>query len=203
MHALKLSPPLRTTRHSSSAGPVFVETIPNVTISIGRDAVLQCSVDDLENYEVAWVKMDTQTVLTFHKGVITRDKRIRVTNNNQQWKLHISQVEEKDRGFYMCQINTEPMISQLGYLDVKVPPTIIDTSTSSDTVIEEKELSSASAAKLLVPEAQSLMEKGRSERDRLGIIRRTQALSRESQRRVLEHQPCVTRTHGCLPVHRI
>ncbi|GIX73258.1 lachesin-like protein [Caerostris extrusa] len=65
-------------------------------------------------------------------------KRIRVTNDNLQSKLHISKVEEKDKGFYMCQINTDPMISQLGYLDVKVPPAFIDTSTSSDTVIEER-----------------------------------------------------------------
>ncbi|GIX99345.1 ig domain-containing protein [Caerostris darwini] len=62
--------------------------------------------------------MNTQTLLAIHKHVITRDKRIRVTNNNQQWKLHISKVQEKDRGFYMCQINTDPMISQTGYLDV-------------------------------------------------------------------------------------
>ncbi|GBM22076.1 hypothetical protein AVEN_137384-1 [Araneus ventricosus] len=68
--------------------------------------------------EVAWIKMDTQTLLTIHKHVITRDKRIRVTNNNLQWNLHISKVEEKDKGYYMCQINTEPMVSQLGYLDV-------------------------------------------------------------------------------------
>ncbi|PRD30586.1 UNVERIFIED_CONTAM: hypothetical protein NCL1_26001 [Trichonephila clavipes] len=62
--------------------------------------------------------MDTQTLLTIYKNVITRDKRIRVTNNNLQWNLHISKVEEKDKGYYMCQINTEPMVSQLGYLDV-------------------------------------------------------------------------------------
>ncbi|GIX73255.1 hypothetical protein CEXT_549371 [Caerostris extrusa] len=40
----------------SSADPVFVETIPNVTIPIGRDAVLQCSVDDLENYKGVNIK---------------------------------------------------------------------------------------------------------------------------------------------------
>ncbi|GIY59834.1 lachesin-like protein [Caerostris darwini] len=82
--------------------------------------------------------MNTHTLLAVHKHVLTRDKRIRVTNNNHQWKLHISEVQEKDRGFYMCQINTDPMISQTGYLDVTVPPTFIDTSTSSDTVVEER-----------------------------------------------------------------
>ncbi|KAG8182300.1 hypothetical protein JTE90_013906 [Oedothorax gibbosus] len=121
-----------------SADPSFVEVIPNVTVAIGRDAVLQCTVEEIENYKVAWIKMDTQTLLTIHKHVITRDKRIRVTNNNLQWNLHISKVDEKDKGFYMCQINTEPMVSQLGHLDVMVPPAIIESSTSSDTVIEER-----------------------------------------------------------------
>lgn len=36
-----------------------------------------------------------------------------------------------------CQINTDPMKSQLGYLDVVVPPDIIDYQTSHDMVIEE------------------------------------------------------------------
>ncbi|XP_015920396.1 lachesin-like isoform X2 [Parasteatoda tepidariorum] len=118
--------------------PEFTELIPNATVAIGRDAVLQCTVDNLENYKVAWIKMDTQTLLSIHKHVITRDKRIKVTNNNLQWNLHISKVDEKDKGYYMCQINTEPMVSQLGYLDVMVPPTIIETGTSSDTVTEER-----------------------------------------------------------------
>ncbi|XP_035228534.1 lachesin-like, partial [Stegodyphus dumicola] len=82
--------------------------------------------------------MDTQTLLTIHKRVITRDKRIKVTNNNLQWNLHIKEVDVNDKGYYMCQINTEPMVSQLGYLDVLVPPAIIDSGTSSDTVVEER-----------------------------------------------------------------
>ncbi|GIY99235.1 ig domain-containing protein [Caerostris extrusa] len=64
--------------------------------------------------------MDTQTLLTIHKHVITRDKRIK--GDEQQLAMefvHINKVEEKkDKGFYMCQINTEPMVSQLGHLDV-------------------------------------------------------------------------------------
>ncbi|XP_054714188.1 lachesin-like [Uloborus diversus] len=121
-----------------SSQPEFAEVIPNVTVAIGRDTVLKCAVDNLENYKVAWIKMDTQTLLSIHKNVITRDQRIRVTHNNLHWNLHIKEVEEKDRGYYMCQINTEPMVSQLGYLDVMVPPSILESGTSSDTVVEER-----------------------------------------------------------------
>lgn len=37
----------------------------------------------------------------------------------------------------MCQINTEPMKSQTGYLEVVVPPDILDNSTSTDMVVRE------------------------------------------------------------------
>ncbi|XP_034253657.1 neurotrimin-like [Thrips palmi] len=37
----------------------------------------------------------------------------------------------------MCQINTDPMKSQQGYLDVVVPPDILDYPTSTDLVVRE------------------------------------------------------------------
>nr|XP_042898889.1 lachesin-like isoform X1 [Parasteatoda tepidariorum] len=37
----------------------------------------------------------------------------------------------------MCQVNTVPMLSQIGYLDVVVPPDIIDTDSSSDVLARE------------------------------------------------------------------
>lgn len=33
-------------------------------------------------------------------------------------KQHIKEVLESDRGYYMCQVNTEPMLSRTGFLDV-------------------------------------------------------------------------------------
>ncbi|XP_015433825.1 PREDICTED: neurotrimin-like [Dufourea novaeangliae] len=37
----------------------------------------------------------------------------------------------------MCQINTDPMKSQTGYLEVVVPPDIVDYETSTDMVVRE------------------------------------------------------------------
>lgn len=34
------------------------------------------------------------------------------------WQLHIRALKEADRGCYMCQLNTKPMLSQLGCVDV-------------------------------------------------------------------------------------
>jgi hypothetical protein len=51
--------------------------------------------------------------------VITKNHRIGVTHSDHRiWYLHVREVRETDRGWYMCQINTDPMKSQVGYLEV-------------------------------------------------------------------------------------
>lgn len=63
--------------------------------------------------------MDTQTILTIASHVITKNHRIAVSHSDHRtWFLHIREVKESDRGWYMCQINTDPMKSQTGYLEV-------------------------------------------------------------------------------------
>lgn len=70
-------------------------------------------------FQVAWLRVDTQTILTIHSHIITKNVRIGVTHSERRtWFLHIKDLRESDRGWYMCQINTDPMKSQVGYLDV-------------------------------------------------------------------------------------
>jgi len=118
--------------------PRFAEPIPNVTVTIGRDALLACVVDNLRGYKVAWVRVDTQTILSIHHNVITQNPRISLSyNDHRSWYLHIKNVHEADRGWYMCQVNTDPMRSRQGYLQVVVPPSIVDRETSTDMVVRE------------------------------------------------------------------
>ncbi|XP_068976854.1 neurotrimin-like isoform X1 [Bombus flavifrons] len=118
--------------------PRFAEEIQNVTVSKGRDALLACIVDNLRTYKVAWVRVDTQTILSIHHTVITQNPRISLSyNDHRTWYLHIKKVEEVDRGWYMCQVNTDPMRSRQGYLEVVVPPSIITKETSTDMVVRE------------------------------------------------------------------
>ncbi|XP_025201788.1 lachesin-like isoform X2 [Melanaphis sacchari] len=118
--------------------PRFAESIPNVTVSIGRDALLGCVVDNLRGFKVAWVRVDTQTILSIHHNVITQNPRVTLSyNDHRSWYLHIRDVHEEDRGWYMCQVNTDPMRSRQGYLQVVVPPSIIDRETSSDMMVRE------------------------------------------------------------------
>ncbi|XP_046420785.1 lachesin-like [Neodiprion pinetum] len=122
----------------SPEGPTFDVPISNVTVPVGREAVLACVVGNLSTYKVAWLRVDTQTILTITNHVITKNYRIAITvNDHRTWRLHIRDVRESDRGFYMCQINTDPMKYQTGFLDIVVPPDIEDYPTSTDMVVRE------------------------------------------------------------------
>ncbi|XP_028030991.1 opioid-binding protein/cell adhesion molecule homolog [Bombyx mandarina] len=129
---------LTTTTDATLHEPGFTGPIENVTAPLGREAILACTVHNLSTYKVAWLRVDTQTILTIHTHVISRSRRVGVTHSDQRtWFLHIRELRETDRGWYMCQINTDPMKSQLGYLDVVVPPDILDRGTSTDQTVRE------------------------------------------------------------------
>ncbi|XP_046399098.1 lachesin-like isoform X2 [Ischnura elegans] len=118
-----------------SEEPRFAEPIPNVTVAVGRDASLPCVVEHLGTYKVAWIHIDRQMILTIHRHVIARLPRFSVSYDNQKtWLLHVTAVQQEDRGYYMCQVNTNPMISQVGYLQVVVPPNILDEESSQSSV---------------------------------------------------------------------
>jgi len=69
--------------------------------------------------QVAWIHVGRQMLLTVHKHVVVKVPRFSVSHDNQKtWLLHISSVQQDDRGYYMCQVNTNPMISQVGFLQV-------------------------------------------------------------------------------------
>ncbi|XP_055298957.1 protein amalgam-like [Sitodiplosis mosellana] len=120
------------------ADPKFSGPILNATVAVGRDAILTCMVEDLGQYKVAWLRVDTQTILTIQNHVITKNHRISILHSEHKtWQLKIKDIRESDRGFYMCQMNTDPMKSQTGYLDVVVPPDILDFPTSTDMVVNE------------------------------------------------------------------
>ena len=106
----------------------------NASVVVGRDAALSCHISHSDgfkvpqhsdhqhktsHYQVAWVRVDTQTVLTMSEHVITKNHRIKVSEpDSNVWRLEISDIRRTDAGHYMCQINTDPMQSQLAYLDV-------------------------------------------------------------------------------------
>ncbi|CAH2004631.1 unnamed protein product [Acanthoscelides obtectus] len=74
---------------------------------------------NMKRDRVAWIHIDRQMILTIHRHVISKVPRYSVTNDNDKtWMLHVNGVQQEDKGYYMCQVNTNPMISQVGYLKV-------------------------------------------------------------------------------------
>lgn len=51
--------------------------------------------------KVAWLRVDTQTILTIQNQVITKNHRISVTNTERKiWQLRIREVKESDKGWW-------------------------------------------------------------------------------------------------------
>ncbi|CAH0605510.1 unnamed protein product [Chrysodeixis includens] len=117
--------------------PTFIGRESNVTVVTGRDATLTCKVENLKGHKVAWLRVDTQTILTIGQHVITKNHRVAVSRVDQTWSLTLRDVRPSDGGRYMCQINTEPMITQTQHLHVAVPPDILDADSSSEVIIWE------------------------------------------------------------------
>ncbi|KAA0203066.1 hypothetical protein HAZT_HAZT008005, partial [Hyalella azteca] len=104
------------------AGEVrFSSNIRNVTVTKGRDASLSCTVEGLGNHKVGWIHLKRQMIVAVHTRLITRISRFSVTHeDNKTWTLHIKDVREEDRGYYMLS------------------PTIVDAN-SSDSLIKVRE----------------------------------------------------------------
>lgn len=82
--------------------------------------------------QVGWLRAEDQTILSMGDRRVTHSPRFFVTLENAKtknqtqsredeeatWQLHIRALKEADRGCYMCQLNTKPMLSQLGCVDV-------------------------------------------------------------------------------------
>lgn len=111
--------------------PEFLQPLENMTVTQGRHVSFTCVVNHLGSYKVAWIKSDSKAILAIHDHMVTHNPRLAVTHNGHNtWKLHVSNVQKNDSGTYMCQINTDPMRSQMGTLGVLIPPDILDDEVS-------------------------------------------------------------------------
>ncbi|XP_015109027.1 lachesin [Diachasma alloeum] len=135
--------------------PSFATAIGNVTVASGREAILSCTIRSLGKYKVAWLRNENQMILSMGTRSITNPQKFSVSLENMRtktnlttgrnedeatWKLHIRNVKEQDRGCYMCQVNTKPMLNQLGCVDVLVAPDILTSGTSeSEVIVKEGE----------------------------------------------------------------
>lgn len=91
-------------------------------------------------FQVAWIKSDSKAILAIHTHMVAHNQRLSVTHNGHNtWKLHVSNVQKNDSGTYMCQINTDPMRSQvwMRYLLITLLSTFIVILTVKCSLISE------------------------------------------------------------------
>lgn len=79
----------------------------------------------LIGFQMAWLRADTNSILTVGDHVITQNPRVKVSVDLETtYILEIENVRMEDHGEYRCQTNTEPNMQQTAYLEVLSPPTI-------------------------------------------------------------------------------
>ena len=67
------------------------------------------------------MKADTKAIQAIHTHVITHNPRVHVSfDDHSTWHLMIRDVVEDDKGPYMCQINTDPMKSQVSKIKIVI-----------------------------------------------------------------------------------
>ena len=72
-------------------------------------------------FKVAWLRSDSKAILAIHTHMVTNNPRMSVEHNgHNSWTLNLEDVQRNDSGSYMCQINTEPMTSQVTFLHLVV-----------------------------------------------------------------------------------
>lgn len=88
--------------NSPGLEPSFTSPIKNISVSLGREAVLTCYVSNLQGYKVGWMRQADQTVLALQGRVVTHNSRYSVNNEEMKvWRLRINNIRESDRGCYM------------------------------------------------------------------------------------------------------
>ncbi|KAA0197797.1 hypothetical protein HAZT_HAZT006094 [Hyalella azteca] len=68
--------------------------------------------------KMAWVHEDSQSILTVGSLVYTQSPRLSLVTDLERSALTLDPVTAADRGWYMCQVNTDPMISARAFLQV-------------------------------------------------------------------------------------
>ncbi|GBM35724.1 hypothetical protein AVEN_58406-1 [Araneus ventricosus] len=94
--------------------PYFDDNIEtNATYQLSKTAYLHCSIRQLGDKTVSWVRQRDLHILTVGKYTYTTDQRFTSIHmdNTDDWTLEIRDTRKKDSGIYECQVSTEPKMS--------------------------------------------------------------------------------------------
>lgn len=73
---------------------------PRSCFTAGNCRTFICTQKRLNSQQIAWLKVDTQTILSIQTHIITKNHRMTVTHaENRAWVLRIKDVRELDKGW--------------------------------------------------------------------------------------------------------
>ncbi|KAK7503588.1 hypothetical protein BaRGS_00005127, partial [Batillaria attramentaria] len=99
-------------------GKAMDDSTIHIQVVQGQTAILPCT--------VVWVS-PRGTAISIEDRRMINDMRISVERPYMRsWNLHIRNVSVTDAGTYLCQLNTEPIITKRIHLVVQVPPMLWD-----------------------------------------------------------------------------
>ena len=95
----------------------------NETVQQGGHAYLTCTIVNVGNKSVSWVRMRDSHILTVDGETFISDDRFVSLHKpgTSIWTLQIKYVTASDAGRYECQLSTETKMSQIVELAVVVP----------------------------------------------------------------------------------
>jgi len=80
----------------------------NISVPTGAAIRLHCTVTNVENQAVSWIRLSDYQILTNGLKTFTTDRRFSLLHSQggSEWTLQIKSVNHKDQGGYQCQAAT-------------------------------------------------------------------------------------------------
>ncbi|XP_045611683.1 zwei Ig domain protein zig-8 [Procambarus clarkii] len=101
--------------------PQFDNIPSNVTAKVGESAFLPCTVSNLGDKSVTWMRQRDLHILTAGIFTYSADDRFTVVHaeESKDWTLQIKYATMRDSGIYECHVNSDPKISRQVALRVR------------------------------------------------------------------------------------
>ncbi|KAJ9596352.1 hypothetical protein L9F63_012627 [Diploptera punctata] len=96
----------------------------NITTQFGTTVNLHCKVNDLRDRTVSWVRRKDAELqlITFGEQTYSSDSRYSLNYQRpNDWRLQIQFTNERDQGYYECQVSSHPPLVFYVLLNVVVP----------------------------------------------------------------------------------
>ncbi|XP_047484978.1 myopalladin-like [Penaeus chinensis] len=103
--------------HEVVPEPHFAPANTSCEVYLGQTAELDCTVHDLTNESVSWMRRveDVLELLTWDNHTYVNDDRYQLVHETgdrwQRWQLAISDTSREDVGHYRCKVATNPPLT--------------------------------------------------------------------------------------------